>query len=316
MTKLSRKLLISVFTLAFALVTLGATTFAWFTLTSTAAIDTMNMDITAGHGIEISVDGNNYKNQITLAEIKQAILSDSDGNFKELDSATSPDGTQFFAIDGTTPSENYVEFKLYFRSPTEDAEVYLTTDTFTQSTEKTWVSDTTFAYRGGNTVNAGTQVKIYAANALRFSFEEYSDVFTTKKAGTSPLIFELGDNTTEGNDTNIPLGSTPDLDKGLVKYWAEKKNGENITTDKTIVLPAGVKNRSSGLGLTDGDPTLPIVKLETKGTGDDSNFYSYAQVRIWLEGWDPDNFDALLDSSLSIRFAFAVTAAPVIDPED
>lgn len=311
MTKLTRKLLISVFTLAFALVTLGATTFAWFTLQSTASIDTISTNVVTGQGIEISVDGKTYVNKISLDDIIKQI-----GYVPKFDSVTSKFGYDFFNMNyGDPEAKNYLEFKLWFRSPTQDARVYLDDATKTDSIKKSWVSDAVFTYN--TSVNLGQTIDIYAANSLRFSFEQYMDgvegtgddaySFANPKTERTPSVYEINPATIAAADSNITLGTRiPQVgDAGLVSYWNSKLKS-NILQDKVIVLPDVVYDRVSGIGAVTGEPNHSIAVLSTPGTSDDANYYGYMMVRVWLEGWDPDNFDAVLNANLSITFAFSV----------
>ena len=56
---MSRKLMVSILTLTFALLTLGTATFAWFTLTDTATISQFDATVMAGEGIEVSLGEDN-----------------------------------------------------------------------------------------------------------------------------------------------------------------------------------------------------------------------------------------------------------------
>ncbi|MGI6728746.1 MAG: hypothetical protein ACOX5P_00560 [Bacilli bacterium] len=57
MRKLTTKLLFAIISAAFALVALGTTTFAWFTISNTASVSQFSAQVTAGQGLEISLDG-------------------------------------------------------------------------------------------------------------------------------------------------------------------------------------------------------------------------------------------------------------------
>src|SRR5690554_3242585 len=141
MNKLTRKLMISVFTLAFALVTLGATTFAWFTLTSVAKIDPYTVGIEVGEGIEISLDDETFKSFITNAELK-SIIGD-----KVFDPVTSSDGVNFKYLNGHEADEkDYIEFVLFARTPVADRNLVLLPSTNIKSTERTWIADIPFDY--------------------------------------------------------------------------------------------------------------------------------------------------------------------------
>ena len=52
---LTKKLFLSVLTLAFAVISLGASTYAWFTMSKNAQINAFEAEVQAGEGIEIAV---------------------------------------------------------------------------------------------------------------------------------------------------------------------------------------------------------------------------------------------------------------------
>ncbi|MGI6769102.1 MAG: hypothetical protein ACOX43_08485 [Bacilli bacterium] len=152
MTKLSRKLLLSVLTVAFALITLGATTFAWFTLSTKAEIEAFDVEVTSGAGIEISADGSNYSNYISAQQIYSAITSSNSSTI--LDHVTSKDGLSFTTIDyegelsfNKVANSGWAEFDLWFRSPEANVEVYMLNNTNVTSTGVKWISDANFQIR-------------------------------------------------------------------------------------------------------------------------------------------------------------------------
>lgn len=154
MTKLTRKLMISVFTLAFALVTLGASTFAWFTLTSTASVTGVSANMTSGEGIEVSVDGRNFVNNLTWSLIKSQIDNAPENSFSNietirLDAVTTADGYTFKKFNESSDlvdaiaGVDYLEIPIWFRSPTKDIEVKLSSNR-SLSTPHSWRVDTEF----------------------------------------------------------------------------------------------------------------------------------------------------------------------------
>lgn len=342
MTKLTRKLFISLLTVAFAVVTLGTTTFAWFTLSSTAKIETFDAKIAAGAGIEISIDGATFKNTLSLNDILNQIGNVSGyADFKlsafEFDAVTSSNGYEmkkfdpdsagnYIDVDGNT---SYIQFPLWFRSPTEAAKVKLLSTTKISSPAKSWKSDTTFDYTGyglKTTVSANDSIDIYAANALRFSFEEY-DIHTfptegfpkatPKETGITASVFELepyDQGTTPKKTPNIKLGT------GTTSLSVDRENPESL-----ICAPGLLDYFYQKLGRdlideyekhVDGDtttygPVLPSLTelgadIATLDKAYGAYFYKHVMVRIWLEGWDPDCFDALLKGSVRVEFAFGV----------
>ena len=60
--KLTRKLMLSAFTLLFAVISLGASTYAWFTLSKDVTVESFQGTVTAGtSGLEVQVTGSDLK---------------------------------------------------------------------------------------------------------------------------------------------------------------------------------------------------------------------------------------------------------------
>ena len=59
--KLTRKLMLSAFTLLFAVISLGASTYAWFTMNTTATVDVFEGQVIGGSGFDIAVTTKGYK---------------------------------------------------------------------------------------------------------------------------------------------------------------------------------------------------------------------------------------------------------------
>ena len=52
----------------------GTATFAWLKINQNAWFDDMEMQVNAQVGLKLSVDGSNYKNNISNRDIKTAII--------------------------------------------------------------------------------------------------------------------------------------------------------------------------------------------------------------------------------------------------
>lgn len=310
MNKLTRKLMISVFTLAFALVTLGATTFAWFTLTSVAKIDPYTVGIEVGEGIEISLDGETFKSFITNAELKSKIGD------KVFDPVTSSNGVNFKYLNGQEADEkDYIEFVLFARTPVADRNLVLLPSTNIKSTERTWIADIGFDYTDyGNLTNveATDPVKVYAANAFRMSFEEASELtFTAEAAITADFsssqakVFEL--NPLDNGGRNIRLDNQVKT-VGLLDYYNKKVQENQKLSVNDATLPDTVYDNDA-LG------KQPLAALDKENTVNDNDVmhYSAVKIRMWLEGWDPDSFDAILGSNVIVELYFGV-AEPETTP--
>jgi len=353
MTKLTRKLFISILTVAFAFVTLGATTFAWFTLTTTAKVDTFNASMQSGTGIEMSLDGGfSYKNYFSKEEILEAITNSTTGtitfnlvtSFNGVDmyrhtnlyieNAAAASGYGDWGLDEDIASD-YITFDVWFRSPTEGARIYLLTDTKTGLAKdslgnpinnKLWQPDGTFFYGGEEEITKNTDpFNVYLADTLRMSFQKFSltndeddEDSLIKGDSEGVVIYELDPTIADRpalNEENFRLDTEVVINLGMVEYYNFKNENKQINTQligyvnealpKTIYdndhLVVDLEKVDAGEEHADA-PVLLVLTAE-KGTFD-GYYYGYMEVRVWAEGWDPDAFNAVLGSSLSIDFAF------------
>ncbi|HEY8395984.1 MAG TPA: hypothetical protein VIK96_04325 [Bacilli bacterium] len=316
--KLSRKLLLSVLTVAFAFITLGATTFAWFTLSTKAEVQTFNVDVTSGAGIEISADGSNYSNYITADQIYAAITRAESSTI--LDHVTSKDGQTFTTIDyegelsfDKGANSGWAEFDLWFRSPEANVEVYMLNNTKVTSTGVGWISDANFQLTPEKSVEVGSKETLYGANAVRISTTE--NVLTPNDTGfqyvdgSTSNIYELGGATGDQRlDTQIKTTY------GSVAYYNAKNPNAQITDTiiqyvelPQVVLKTEDLPKLNELNTTTIDPEVhtPVATLKVANKYTGVNFY-YGQitVRIWLEGWDPDMFNAIMADKISISLVF------------
>lgn len=310
MNNLSRKLLTSVLTLAFAFITLGATTFAWFTLQSSAAIDSFEANMVAGVGIEISLDGTSWKNYVDNAELQKFIgdditfdlLTTSDGiNFKKFNSN---DGKPVPIV--SADKSRYVEFTVFFRSP-QVVPVHLSNQTKVDPGEgKLWVSDAEFPYRGGLDVSVSDSITVYLADTIRMSFSslgvEIADGKVSKTGEEeSATVLELDPVGRTGK--NIRLDTSVN-EWGMIPYYNYKKPTQQLNTDLFEKVVAGVKNNTNY-------KEQPIITLEQQ-VGE--YYYGAVVVRVWAEGWDPDAFNAIMGGSVKVGFGFEA-GEPQVDPE-
>lgn len=319
MTKLSRKLLLSVLTLAFALITLGATTFAWFTLSTKAEIQPFDIDVTSGAGIEISADGSNYSNFITADQIYAAITRAKSSTI--LDHVTSKDGRNFTTIDVSSGSPSFdkaansgwTQFDLWFRSPEKDVEVYMLKNTTVRSSGIDWISDANFQLTSDSesSVVVGQKVTLYGANAVRISTTENKltgGAGLQMTPGDSSNIFELGG---ASGDQRLERDIK---DYGSVAYYNAKNSNNPIlaatieAAENSLPEVLGYPNMPALEDLNTSNVTeghVPVSTLKTSyGATGSTYYYGHITVRIWLEGWDPDMFNAIMADHITIHMNF------------
>jgi hypothetical protein len=304
MRKLTTKLLFAIISVAFALVALGTTTFAWFTLSDTATVSTFDAQITAGEGIEISLDGTNYYTTIPATVIQNKITQLN----VELKDVTSKNGKQLFyfnsdeAINYTslgTAKKPYIEFDLSFRSPSATGvilEEYKFTSKHVVGDQEvegiSWTADVSFTNSFGAPVTAGTPATYYAHAALRMSL---TPVINESSEGTA-VVYQAPDDSAAEVKTNKalyqPTGDTVSpIQNGMVDYY-NTKNSDN---------PLDLTNVTLANALTEpSDSNLITLAANTP---------QKVRVRIWIEGWDPDTFNAILNAKINVKMVFKSNAA-------
>lgn len=335
MTKITRKLFISILTVAFALVTLGATTFAWFTLSNKAQVQQFEAQVSAGAGIEISLNGTNFKSTITTSEIQQRIDTNANTSRLAMDDVTSADGLTFkyfdtadpFTVSGETKSiklkdadEGWIWFDLYFRSPEENVRVYLLNNSYIKSTGINWVSDAAFQFMSESSVAVGDTRQVYAANALRISMEEYTDIVTSTDSQTDKnegvRVFELEpDPDVETN--NQVLGTAPKLGYGSVAYYNSKYPLDALNQDMLddIQLPkyTVTEDDLKDPGELNAKQSPNAVATLRTPSGTPTYYYGMIKVKMWLEGWDPDMYNSIMADRMQIYLNFGGSAVKTIN---
>lgn len=70
--KRRRKILLAILMIAFTGVILTASTYAWFTANKTVTVEQIDVNVSASNGLQVSVDGTNWKTVISNADINGA----------------------------------------------------------------------------------------------------------------------------------------------------------------------------------------------------------------------------------------------------
>ena len=177
-----KKLFISIMTLAIIALSFGATTFAWFTLGTESNIKTVHVNVQSGLGMEVSLNGKSWKNNITLVEDGSDIDFDALSSYKENQA-----GIVFYDREGNLVSKDaakYFEMTFYVRTTADDNEVsnfkYIvlksltgTDKEFANDSEK-WVADLDFGAQG-KYYEATERYPFDALNAMKVSFQANDD---------------------------------------------------------------------------------------------------------------------------------------------
>jgi hypothetical protein len=310
-----RKIILGILSVAFSLVTLTTTTFAWFTLTTRTTVDNFDFSVTLGTELEISLDGKNFTTEISSSALKEAI-----GSQLFLKDVTTMDGREFVAgvIDPVPAVANhdYVSLTVYFRARRENQAVFLVDNngiglhygevhsdlgTFFVSQGIDWKSSARFIYDElGTVIEPGTVKKLYASDSLRISFiEEKVDEEILGSADERPeeelvrTIYDPSENEVRG------FGKT----YGAVGYWNAKHFYDKLTPPEEI--PNTITSLTKIQGDIPTDYNSKIVALQKGAVVDDKQYYyGKATINIWLEGWDADCFNAILQDKIKIQLRF------------
>ncbi|VEU83326.1 hypothetical protein [Acholeplasma hippikon] len=317
MSSLTKKLFISVLTLIVTVGAFAATTFAWFTLGNQAQVGRIDANVQSAEGLDISLDGSNWKSNISSAEINSFLftgapdftfraLTSKDGksilspNDVKVDASTSP------ALDEDYLTEGFIYFELHFRS--NQAGVVKLSNLALTSNPGTFNADQTFLAinnSGSYTVtsydpeaedHSGTQVITSVLDAIRVSFEY----------GANVTVYESAASTTNTltNATNAPTFA------GAHSYFVEKGNAllgiskvtnpsdyESLLTTElgNIELPSTSQTFPTG-----GANALSVLTLA-------SGVSQSIKVRVWVEGWDAQAYNAIFESQLGLALTFDFT---------
>jgi flagellar basal body-associated protein FliL len=290
MNKMTKKLLLSVLMVILTVGALGTTTFAWFTLTSTANVQPFVADVVSETGIEISLDNDTndgiWVTQLTPTMI-QAYIEEEIAEEFTFNQVTSPDGVDMNLLSGSEASD-YLEIGIQIRS--NDAETINLTEIGLSSEGVSWESDVEFLDAHGNTYDVNTTDTHYAANAARVSVR---DNYAEAVQG----IYELpaGAGTTPGD--NVVLGELDDVaapQGGQRDYYLQKTS---VDLDENVTVPATSPSDNVD------DLVATMLGEGDAGFKDFGQTYSgYITIRVWLEGWDPDMFNAILADTLTLSF--------------
>ncbi|HON64520.1 MAG TPA: hypothetical protein PK840_06535, partial [Bacilli bacterium] len=247
-----------------------------------------NAEITAGEGIEISLDDKTYYTTIPASVIQAKITDELKVSLKDV---TSNDGKSFKYFRAESPivynnetKKPYIEFDLYVRSPEANAAIALNNYTFSSTDGETsgtkWTADANFISSFGGNVTAGTEGTYYAHAALRMSLTPVTEESEGEPQEGVAQVYQAP---AEGN-VNKVIDQNP-IEQGMVSYY-KAKNGENSINISNVTIANALVEPSEN----------PILTLETANTA------QRIKVRIWIEGWDPDCFNAILNSKINVSF--------------
>jgi len=288
MNNIARKLILSALTVVLTVAALGTTTFAWFTLTNTAQVQSFQAEIVTDTGIEVSLDAIDWYTVLTTAIIQDYITNDTTfTQFNHLTTATGSGTFYTLGIGGVSASpatQGWLQIPLYFRS---NSATQINWSAVTLSaTPGSWLSDVPFTSTSGAVV-AGEPVSINASNAMRISVTGSLGTIVYEKPNGTDNNVELG---VGGDKSNVAGGGVGDA--GAYNYYYVK-TGALVTGTSSIVTAASTTVLSE-------NPVTTLTTPSTYGT----TYGGQITLRIWLEGWDADAYNSILGQMITAGFIF------------
>jgi hypothetical protein len=326
MTKLTRKLLLSVITVVLTVVALGTTTFAWFTLTNVASVQQFDAEIIADSGIEIALGdevagtdnlGLNWVTTLTTAAIESYITTEYADAF-QFNHVTTTDGITFRTLgigeQGNTVTGGYLELPIHFRSNSAVAIAW--TGVTLTSPDFDWSADQSFNainYNAGAyealAVNSGDLLTLNAADAFRIaiigSVTDGPDVVAYEKPATtaSPFNHVLGTGGTGYQGASVAVGPDTVADTADDTY-SGTFGAHSYFYNDSQTSPFGIHDITTLATQTSivSERVLDMTLQTDAFAG--AAYYGEITIRIWLEGWDLNAYNSILSQVISASFQF------------
>lgn len=313
-----KKLYITALSMILLTMTFTTATFAWVSMAETNKVDGLQIAMSDGSNLEFSLDGINWSNEITTAQINQIW-----NNSKLLD-LTSTDGIKFIGnrlplLDSSMtlvgiPNKNYISLELFVRTTTRYNNVYLVNNisssitydsapnrgTYVTSRGVAFRSPITYLYGPDDTVFENETRTYFAKDAIRISLIEMktdNPLDTRDESELARFIYDPTEN--PGRGYGKPYGSIDYLSK------AKLLNIQTPTTNQPIL--ERLSKFSEYNAYQPLDTLSKVATLIESNQVDDRDrpyFIGKFKLNIWIEGWDADAFDAIYADTLLFRFEF------------
>lgn len=313
---LTKKLFLSILTLAFAVVSLGASTYAWFTMSKDATIEPFDGTVTAGtSGLEIqiteiggtvedngwsatSVSGDTIKGLLDAQFKFEAVQFNKDTyNFIGQDAALSLKGADDTAATKAELNKGYIGFNVHFRladaaAATGTVALYLQELNLNHSEDaggwnaakayKEYVNETTTKDIAQGPVEDPYFVTDAARVALKNNSDSsYNKIYEAKKAEGSTHF--------TSNFNNY----------GAIDYYNQVNEYVGENADKAITAP--VSGHKGYYNATQFSAAEQVGVLQNT-----ANQYITITVYIWIDGWDAECINDIFAQTLTVDMKFTI----------
>ncbi|HPX83868.1 MAG TPA: hypothetical protein PLR16_01115 [Bacilli bacterium] len=316
MNKLVNKLLLSILSLTLSAIMLGTVTFAWITMSNTGVADGLVLNVTNGEDLQISLDGISYYNKLPGELIAKQLTN------LQMHDVTSINGITFSSggptgLGEAIPNRDYVAITMWFRTTAAERFVYLVDNisndvefdtgrdgTFVVSLGRSWKADLTFV-NGTDTINdvvhEGTRNTYYASKAVRIAFVEQvhdDNIYDTRiPSSLRKVIIDPSGDPLRGY--GVSYGALDYISKRMSRIIEAPAQKPETVYELTKFSP-----NNPYIPVSDNSRIMELIVSDQKDSKGQTYYVGKVTMNIWLEGWDADCFDAIVNDVIRIQLKF------------
>ncbi len=291
------RLTLSILGLILYLFIFGSVTYAWVTMAQINNIDNLTLIASSGRELLVSTDDENYDTTISLQQLHVS---------NQLKDVTTSDGIHFtrggyMERGDAIAQQDYMVIDLYFKSTARERDLFLMNRTFENSNRGTYIESNGINFipkvhyteDNHRLVLKDSIIRYYAKDAVRISFGEMDEEGQVQQA----TIYDPSENEFRGYGKSF----------GAYSYYLAR-------TNTPLYLPEYTP--SIIYGLSELDPANPYQVLDNRSwisrlkPTDETDlngktiYKTKIRLCIWIEGWDPDAIDGILNDQLRIQLEF------------
>lgn len=276
-----KKLLISCATLALAITAMSTTTYAWYTMSSTASINDFDLNISGGDGIVLSTDNVEFSETITITP----------GSAFLLKPVTTLDGTNFKSQSGGVEADGYFATTIYAKTnSSENVNIYLEETSNITGSDKQFTPLKKFTITNGENKEYGpgsdnSTIAVNPANAAYYSIQGVNEASQALYSGViapTPTGNDLG-----GLANQVTVQNASDLTKyASIAYYNAIMSTKITRESLPTAAPTTYTTQQVISSVKAGETSTTII------------------IRVWLDGWDADCFDAVMSNKITTKIVF------------
>ena len=334
---ITRKLIMSISTATMTAVCLGTTTYAWFARNGDAVVENTKFNLESAEGLRISIDGENYSQDITLSQLKEVIKAKTGKEYEDTvyngvtlkhdnngDLVFDTDGNPLFEKDSleliTDDQGNVTKEDVKYNHKLVDAAVsdYLAFDIYfkVDYIGKTPTEDynlwfaTTRSDTGEPTGIYGSESKITLHNKLSTMDGNYKSGDEITYSPVDAMRLGIVDHNSDDfriYEQNIGLGSKAVTDSQEDRFNPNKNAMYTYYNNNHPYEPfkEAAKYNEETIVPTDTASVYELNELASFERSSDGYNIIHMTFVFWLEGWDADFLEMSEESATNFNISLA-----------